>query len=248
MKRFYNIQASYILLKYITIDIKEGLEYFEDFVDHNNTTFIEKASKPHKHTLLHIFLENYELNAIDEELHAIYPSENIDFYKIYLKLADIDSPHWLNKIEIDEHFNDLNKLLNSTAFIMAEAAFEILFNDKVFLHEFQLYLQKIIKNNNYSNISKNINKKGFINRLHYLPKWLQKAIYFRDRGRCQICMKDVSGQVYQFNTYHLDHIIPLADGGTNDPTNFQLLCKECNLTKGTDLKRPINRQIRYWDI
>jgi hypothetical protein len=32
--------------------------------------------------------------------------------------------------------------------------------------------------------------------------------------------------------YHVDHARPLSRGGTNDPTNLQLLCGECNLRKG----------------
>jgi len=31
--------------------------------------------------------------------------------------------------------------------------------------------------------------------------------------------------------YHVDHIMPLALGGCNDPSNLQLLCPPCNLTK-----------------
>lgn len=36
---------------------------------------------------------------------------------------------------------------------------------------------------------------------------------------------------------HIDHIMPLALGGTNDATNLQLLCVRCNLSKGA--KHPI---------
>ena len=32
----------------------------------------------------------------------------------------------------------------------------------------------------------------------------------------------------------LDHIIPLARGGTNDPGNAQVLCRRCNSSKATD--------------
>lgn len=32
--------------------------------------------------------------------------------------------------------------------------------------------------------------------------------------------------------YHVDHIRALARGGTNDPSNLQLLCRPCNLAKG----------------
>ena len=31
---------------------------------------------------------------------------------------------------------------------------------------------------------------------------------------------------------HIDHVIPLAEAGTNALSNLQLLCAKCNLAKG----------------
>ena len=31
--------------------------------------------------------------------------------------------------------------------------------------------------------------------------------------------------------FHLDHIIPLASGGTNVDSNMQVLCKDCHMMK-----------------
>jgi hypothetical protein len=31
---------------------------------------------------------------------------------------------------------------------------------------------------------------------------------------------------------HVDHVVPRAKGGTNDPENGQVLCRECNIKKG----------------
>jgi 5-methylcytosine-specific restriction enzyme A len=42
---------------------------------------------------------------------------------------------------------------------------------------------------------------------------------------CQICNKALSEVI--------DHIIPLARGGTNKPENLQAVCKRCNEVKGT---------------
>jgi len=37
------------------------------------------------------------------------------------------------------------------------------------------------------------------------------------------------------NNYHIDHIMPLSKGGTNELSNIQLLCPDCNLKKNNKL-------------
>ena len=44
--------------------------------------------------------------------------------------------------------------------------------------------------------------------------------------RCAVC-----GRVWQPRLDQVDHIIELADGGTNDDSNLQLLCNECHESK-----------------
>lgn len=42
--------------------------------------------------------------------------------------------------------------------------------------------------------------------------------------RCSICRCSL-------DSYHVDHIVPIAKGGGNDFLNIQLLCPACNLSK-----------------
>lgn len=52
------------------------------------------------------------------------------------------------------------------------------------------------------------------------------------RSKCANCKTPLK------NGYHIDHIIPLISGGTNWPSNLQLLCPKCNCSKGA--KDPID--------
>ena len=52
------------------------------------------------------------------------------------------------------------------------------------------------------------------------------------RGLCAACHVDISEK------NHVDHIMPLALGGTNDKTNLQLLCPTCNHSKSS--KHPVD--------
>lgn len=53
--------------------------------------------------------------------------------------------------------------------------------------------------------------------------------YTRQKGHCYYCKKRVGKQ------YHVDHIVPLARGGSNGPENLVIACPTCNLRKGFKL-------------
>jgi len=62
-----------------------------------------------------------------------------------------------------------------------------------------------------------------------------RSIFERQHGICANCETILirSGN----KKYHVDHIMPLALGGSNWPDNLQCLCKKCNLSKGA--KHPV---------
>jgi hypothetical protein len=74
-----------------------------------------------------------------------------------------------------------------------------------------------------------------------VPSWVQRAVYFRDRGMCVLCTKDLSGVLAIGAEENYDHIVPLASGGLNDVTNIQLLCRDCNSKKQAGEPRTTNR-------
>lgn len=64
-------------------------------------------------------------------------------------------------------------------------------------------------------------------RSRYIPKDVKKYVWERDQGRCVNCG---SMEGLQF-----DHVIPFSRGGANTRNNIQLLCEECNKTKGNEI-------------
>ena len=46
-------------------------------------------------------------------------------------------------------------------------------------------------------------------------------------GKCQTCERAVFGK----GEIHLDHIVPLSQGGTDDDNNLQILCVSCHEDK-----------------
>jgi 5-methylcytosine-specific restriction endonuclease McrA len=55
-----------------------------------------------------------------------------------------------------------------------------------------------------------------------LSKTQRAAVFGRDGRRCLAC-----GSV---RNPTIDHVIPISQGGTNDPSNLQTLCAGCNNT------------------
>jgi len=53
------------------------------------------------------------------------------------------------------------------------------------------------------------------------------AMWAAQNGICIYCKTDLP------SNYHVDHVIPLSRGGDNWPSNLQLLCPSCNISKRT---------------
>jgi hypothetical protein len=53
-------------------------------------------------------------------------------------------------------------------------------------------------------------------------------VYRRDNGTCQKCGEYGS---------EVDHILPVKDGGTDDPANLRLLCHTCHVAVGYEQRQ-----------
>jgi 5-methylcytosine-specific restriction endonuclease McrA len=57
-----------------------------------------------------------------------------------------------------------------------------------------------------------------------------KEQYERQKGRCYYCRCKVA-----WNNHHVDHVVPLSRGGSNDISNLVIACQTCNLSKNSKL-------------
>ena len=73
-----------------------------------------------------------------------------------------------------------------------------------------------------------------------LPRGVKERLYRAWGGRCAGC-RDVFRQI---GNLQVDHIRPVALGGTNDLYNLQLLCRSCNEKKGTGTMQRLLDQLR----
>ena len=60
-----------------------------------------------------------------------------------------------------------------------------------------------------------------------------KRLWEMQKGKCGCCQADLEKA-----GSHVDHVVPLAGGGSNGVENLQILCPSCNLKKGA--KHPID--------
>jgi hypothetical protein len=63
-----------------------------------------------------------------------------------------------------------------------------------------------------------------------IPAKIRWQVLDRDGRRCVACGASAADGI----TLHIDHIVSLFNGGSNEPSNLQTLCAPCNLGKGRD--------------
>lgn len=59
-----------------------------------------------------------------------------------------------------------------------------------------------------------------------IPSVVRTYVLDRDNSQCRSC-----GKTDLVASLQIDHIIPLAQGGSNDISNLQTLCSTCNQRK-----------------
>lgn len=84
------------------------------------------------------------------------------------------------------------------------------------------WIEKNPDKNRAVNTRKHHKKRGVAGEI---SKDIYPRLFAEQMGIC-VCCGDMLG-----DDYHLDHIMPITLGGTNDESNLQLLKAECNIRK-----------------
>jgi hypothetical protein len=247
--RQINYSAAYSFADY-TVSVVEhpskhgGAEILSDFFEFKTPDFFRRIEKPQQDTILHAFI--YEINnfPIQHYLSKIDGEIIVHDYQDLLEGADLPIPHWFNAEQVEDHIDDLRIILERATRIITEAAWQLLFTDRTFLFKFSKFLQPFILQLQPTD-HHCIRAPGIVKR-SYFPEWLKNAIFFRDRGRCQLCLCDLSNLLVPTSLRHIDHMVPLNAGGTNDPTNFQLTCAACNTAKGAKIYAEKHMTYKFW--
>lgn len=213
-----------------------------------------KESALHKFIMFILDYDNRD--ELIEESHENYNRKKFDttpieyWLKAY-KIKHIPYKEWIKDHKeqlpidtIDSYYDELTMdgTLEELYQIRSKEIFFILFQNREICMLLSEYISSCIANYKQEDsfdddlFLENVRKDGCLKR-RPIPNWVKKAIFFRDRGRCVFCNKDLSGKVSLNSKPEYDHIIPLKNGGFNDIINLQLVCSSCNKKKSAKFSK-----------
>lgn len=240
----FNFSESYAFADTVRKTIFED-KYLVDPVE--TASDLEKQiEKPQKHTLLH----DYIGYVVEENLSFYFRGPGWDFADIEPIFTMLDS-HGVNYSTLEQYIKDLyrdddtgttievtNELEEKYKFeyadyieslssevlrpIIVAEVFTLLFSDREAMKAFNLKIANYLGTKTA--------------RCTYWPKWLERALFCREKGLCALCKCDLSSIYHTRGKLAIDHIVPIVLFGVNDPTNLQILCERCNSKKsGTEI-------------
>lgn len=79
-----------------------------------------------------------------------------------------------------------------------------------------------------------------------IKKHSRKRITKKDLQFLRVLQDNCCGYCYMpLETYHVDHIFPIAAGGSNHVSNLVLSCPKCNLTASCKVFKDLNHKREY---
>jgi hypothetical protein len=216
------------------------------FFDPLNSELMQKALKPAQKTLLHDLIA--ELLYADIT-YSISKAWDVVAEQMFLLLRNLGIP-FLSPEDVPESVDYSgyveNILIEQAIPVITDEVFNIAFQDRGLMKAFNSVVAESVREMSAEDHPAFLKRDGVFERCEYWPSWLRDGLNRRDKGHCAICQTDVSGILARGVVVHIDHIIPLNLGGTNDPTNLQLLCNPCNGDKGGDETTTSAFVPRFW--
>lgn len=232
-----------------------------EWIEYYRVDYLKKCLVPHKKTLLHNYIESVYDFQISYVLDKHFPMEIINELLDICDLYNVDytaiSKFEFRGLDDDEAYGEVEDVeiiarrlyeLYKTKIMsyVIDDIFTILYSNKKFLYDFNVQLSELICDLKQAEHPESLKKDGVMKRCDYIPQWLKDGVFYRDKGRCQICGRDLTRLLNLDNKINYDHIIPLENSGTNDPTNFQLTCESCNKSKGARNSKYNNIADPFW--
>ena len=245
----------------------KGLNNLDVFnwLDYDDIDWVKKCSNPCRRTLLHEYISYIVCFQYQYSLDKHFPMSVINPLSELMKRYGIDYSHLGNadfigleddeldpdefdSYEVEKYGYKIYELFDTELeATFVDDIFTVLFANKEFLFEFNSQIQSLVDDLSIQDYPELLKKDGVFKRV-YIPTWLKKGVFMRDKGRCQICGTDLTKILTVEDSDNLDHIIPLENGGTNDPVNFQLACETCNKSKGARNSTYNSLGSRYWKM
>ncbi len=250
----------------------------EDFWNWDKEKIMPVLIKPHRRTIIHMWLQYYvyvdceldmakknldNVDYINEMIYLLHEAEvlpreyePIRYNTEYFRL-ELDEGEFITKIteENNKKIQELEQLVSSNLQkindLIIHSAFQIIMQNRMFLHDFHLRFSEILKKNcNWisEQYPEDVTDTKKLKRATYWPTWLEDAIFYRDKGTCVICRKDISGLRNLGIKQAIDHIVPISLFGNNDVTNLQILCRNCNEEKGNRSTATSGVNVPFWNL
>lgn len=204
-----------------------------------------------KFSRLHSFIGYIIEGVLHEQLDSDF-EKNQDVRKLWVEEAmdryqlSYEPFHtWRNRtasdpLTADDAYDYLSELMWGEEYeqlmdrLVGEVFFHLFLN-RQFLSAFNQNIARIVvsdlsREELPPDLAKYLTRDGVLRRAR-IPAWVRRAVYYRDRGLCVFCHRDLTGTINLQTEENFDHIVPLAASGMNDVSNIQLLCGPCNRRK-----------------
>lgn len=217
-----------------------------------------QITKPQKRTLLHDYIEYVVSDHLNfyfrgggweyEDMTPILPM--LELHQIPFLTLEQYIENWFRDdetgktIEVTQENIDTYKYQYAEDYIeeivqgkfipiIVTEVFSLLFADREAMKAFNLKIAESLDERTTRNT--------------YWPKWLERALFCREKGLCAICKADLSSMFHAHGKLAIDHIVPIALNGVNDPTNLQVLCQACNSKKSGTVIETSNAIPLFWE-